>query len=71
MSTSQTGHLITMINQIASNNNYKSTDENTAKIVANHIKKFWARSMKENILQYSKEDGAELSNASKIALTLL
>lgn len=69
MSTSQIQHLISMINQISSNNNYKKSDEDTAKIVANHVKKFWARSMREKILQYAAEDGSKLSNAVKIALS--
>ncbi|MBL4764531.1 MAG: formate dehydrogenase subunit delta [Colwellia sp.] len=71
MSTSQIQHLISMINQISSNNNYKKSDEETASFVANHIRSFWARSMKEQILQYAAEDGSELSNASRIALTQL
>lgn len=71
MSTSQIQHLISMINQISSNNNYKKTDEETAEFVANHIKNFWARSMKKKILQYAEKDGSELSNASRIALTQL
>lgn len=71
MSSSQTQHLISMINQIASNNNYKRNDEETAQVVATHIKKFWARSMKQQILQYASDDGSELSNASKLALTQL
>lgn len=71
MSTSQIQHLISMINQISSNNNYKKTDEETAEFVANHIKNFWARSMKKEILHYAAEDGSELSNASRIALSHL
>jgi formate dehydrogenase subunit delta len=71
MSNSQIHYLVDMINQISSNNNYKKTDEETAHFVANHIKSFWARSMKEKILHYANEDGAKLSNASRIALTHL
>lgn len=71
MSNSHVHYLVNMINQISSNNNYKKSDEETAHFVANHIKNFWARSMKEKILHYAKEDGAKLSNASKIALTQL
>jgi formate dehydrogenase subunit delta len=68
MSTSQLEHLISMINQIASNNCYKKSDEETAGFVANHLKMFWAVSMQDKLLQYMKDDGVELSNASKIAL---
>lgn len=71
MGTSQIEHLISMINQIASNNNYKSTDEQTAQVVATHLKKFWARSMKQQILKYASEDGSELSEASRLALLQL
>lgn len=71
MSISQLSHLIRMINQISNNNNYKKTDEETAEFVANHIKNFWARSMKEQILHYAAEDGAELSNVSRVALSYL
>ncbi|MFQ3195009.1 MAG: formate dehydrogenase subunit delta, partial [Colwellia sp.] len=34
MSSSQIDNLISMLNQIANNNNYKKTDEETAMIVA-------------------------------------
>ena len=71
MSTSQIQHLISMINQISRNNNYKKTDEETAEFVADHIKKFWARSMKKDILHYAAQDGSKLSNASKIAISHL
>lgn len=71
MATSQTLQLVNMINQIANNNNYKKSDEETAEIVADHIKKFWARSMKKNIAQYAIEDGSELTNAAKLALNKL
>ena len=66
--SSQIQHLITMVNQIASNNNYKKNDDETAQIVVNHLRKFWARSMKVQILQYAKDDGVKLSNAAKIAV---
>lgn len=68
MSTSQLEHLISMINQIASNNCYNKSDEETADFVAHHLKMFWAISMQDKLLQYMKDDGADLSNASKIAL---
>ncbi len=69
--SSQIEHLIDMVNQIASNNNYKKSDEDTAKVVINHLKKFWARPMKAQILQYAQEDGAQLSNAAKLAVLQL
>jgi len=71
MSSSQIKSLVSMLNQIADNNNYKKTDEETAKVVAEHVKKFWARSMKKNILQYANSDGSALSPIIKLALTKL
>jgi len=71
MSSSQIENLVSMLNQIANNNNYKKTDEETAKIVANHVKKFWARSMKETIVNHAVSDGAQLSIIIKIAIAQL
>jgi formate dehydrogenase subunit delta len=71
MTSSQVKNLISMLNQISDNNNYKKTDEEAAKVVANHIKKFWAPSMRDSITKYSAEGGSELSNISKLALTHL
>jgi formate dehydrogenase subunit delta len=71
MSSSQIDNLISMLNQIANNNNYKKTDEETAIIVANHVKKFWARSMKANIIKYADSDGSQLSPTIKLALAQL
>jgi len=71
MNTSQIQHLINMANQIASNNNYNKSDEETAEVVINHLQKFWARPMKTQILQYAKNDGAQLSNAAKLAVLQL
>ncbi|MFT6331191.1 MAG: formate dehydrogenase subunit delta [Bermanella sp.] len=71
MSSSQIKTLISMLDQIASNNNYKKTDEETAKIVANHLQKFWARSMRDRMTQYLADDGPELTNVSKLAIAKL
>ncbi|MFT6899810.1 MAG: formate dehydrogenase subunit delta [Paraglaciecola sp.] len=71
MSSTQIKNLVSMLNQIANNNNYKKTDEETAKIVANHIQKFWARSMRDRMTLYAEQDGSELSNVAKLALAQL
>jgi len=68
MSSSQIDNLISMLNQIANNNNYKKTDEETAMIVANHVKRFWARSMKANVKKYADSNGSQLSTTIKLAL---
>jgi len=71
MSSSQIENLVSMLNQIASNNNYKKTDEETAAVVANHVNRFWARSMKETIIKYAANDGTKLSLTVKIAIAQL
>lgn len=71
MNNSQVENLVSMLNQIASNNNYKKTEEETALIVANHVKKFWARSMKKTIVSHAASDEAQLSITIKIAIAQL
>ena len=71
MSSSQIKNLVSMLDQIANNNSYKKTDEETARIVANHLQKFWARSMRDKMTQYLSDDGPELTNVSKLALAQL
>ena len=40
-------------------------------MVATHIKKFWARSMKQQIINYAESDGLELSPVSRLAVKRL
>ena len=70
MSHSQLKQLIKMINQIALNNHYENDDEKTALFVQDHINKFWAVSMKQQIKQYAEQDGSELVKAVKLSLSL-
>jgi formate dehydrogenase subunit delta len=62
--------LIHMVNQIAENNQHGGL-ESAANVTCVHIQKFWARSMKEDIVEYLKTDGQALSEASKAAIKLL
>ena len=62
--------LIHMVNQIAANNQ-SGTLEDAAKATSSHMLKFWARSMKADIIEYLETDGADLSEASKAAVKLL
>jgi len=61
MHQSQLDHLIKMINQIASNNLYNDNVEQAAAKVANHIQRFWAPPMKQQIFNYAASDGSKLS----------
>ena len=60
-----------MINQISDNNVHHGDAEATAAVVANHIRKFWARSMKRQIIDYALTDGSELNAISKLAVAEL
>ena len=70
MVDSELNHLIKMINQIA--DNIDSAASNSAEHkVADHIKRFWAPSMKEKIIDYSQCDGERLQPVAKAAISLL
>ncbi|NWO54953.1 formate dehydrogenase subunit delta [Chromohalobacter israelensis] len=66
MSDQQLRHLIHMVNQIAAN---QYGDPSTAaQRVTTHLQKFWARSMKAQIIDYLDSDGAELSPVAREAV---
>jgi len=63
--------LIKMINQISANNRHHGDDAQAAEQVATHLKKFWARSMKRQIIDYADKDGSELNPVSRLAVARL
>ena len=71
MSDQQLQNLIKMINQISMNNLHHGEEHQAAEVVATHIKKFWARSMKQQIINYAESDGLELSPVSRLAVKRL
>ncbi|MEH6569439.1 MAG: formate dehydrogenase subunit delta [Halioglobus sp.] len=71
MSATELDHLIKMINQIADNIAIGDDEAVTAPQVANHINKFWARPMKEKIIDYAANDGEQLNDVAKIAVSQL
>ncbi|WP_432474484.1 formate dehydrogenase subunit delta [Amphritea sp. HPY] len=71
MGNHQLTSLIKMANQIAANNTHIGDDAAEAKMVADHLTKFWARSMKAQITDYLKEDGSELTPIAKQAVASL
>ncbi|WP_323127272.1 formate dehydrogenase subunit delta [Marinobacter sp. JSM 1782161] len=68
---SELHHLIQMINQISDNNLHHGNNAQAADKVATHLKKFWARSMKQQIIDYAGSDGSELTDVSKLAVARL
>lgn len=71
MSHNQLDTLIHMANQIAANNSHYGTEAEAAERVLTHLKKFWARSMKQQILDYLNEDGSQLSPLARTAIARL
>ncbi|MGR4070416.1 formate dehydrogenase subunit delta [Halomonas sp. LR3S48] len=68
MSRSQLDTLIHMANQIAINNAHYG---DAAERIHTHLKKFWARSMKRQIIDYLREDGSQLSPLARQAIERL
>jgi len=62
--------LIHMANQIAENNQQGGA-ERAAKVTSTHIQKFWARSMKEDIIEHLKAGGQGLSDTSIAAIKMI
>jgi formate dehydrogenase subunit delta len=63
-------HLVEMANQIATNLRATAGDDAAAaELVANHLRLFWARSMKRQIVEYSQAHGSELNEVAKLALS--
>ena len=68
--SNQLDHLIQMINQIAENNRAYEEHE-AAERVANHIKRFWARTMKADLAAYYQSGGQALDPVARQATELL
>lgn len=62
--------LVRMINQIADNNR-SYEDKEAAERVADHIKRFWARSMKADLAEYYLTDGTKLNPIARQAVAIL
>ena len=71
MKNSQLEQLILMVNQIVDNNSYNISDSQTVEITRNHLKTFWARSMKKSIIDYANSDGKELNELARKSVELL
>lgn len=71
MSQDSLATLIQMVNQIADNHRYHGSDEAAAEHVAIHLKKFWARSMKRQLIEGAGRDASQLSPVVKLAIKRL
>ncbi|MGB0467339.1 MAG: formate dehydrogenase subunit delta [Pontibacterium sp.] len=69
--SAQLQQLIHMANQIADNNRHHDSESEAVLIIANHLKRFWARSMKQQIVAYAQADGDQLNKTARAAIDLL
>ena len=67
----QLGSLIKMANQIADNVPVDLNEIERIDATANHVQRFWARSMKRQIVDYVRRDGSELSQIAQSAIRQL
>lgn len=70
MANEQLNQLIKMVNQIANNNSHQTQAE-SVDLILNHLKKFWALSMKKQIIEYAKQDENELTPLAQKAVLAL
>ena len=61
MTGQQIGHLVSMANQIALNFGEQRDPELAASRTAEHLKKFWTRNMREQLIAYAAAGESELS----------
>ena len=67
MASEQLQQLIKMVNQIANNNSHQTEAESVA-LIFNHLKKFWALSMKQQIIEYAKQQDNQLTPLARKAV---
>lgn len=71
MSDQQLHNLIKMLEQIIANNLHHGSDQQVAAVATDHLDKFWARSMKQIIIAYAKQNPTELSGVAQLAIAEL
>lgn len=71
MSDQQLANLIKMIDQIIANNLHHGNDDQVADVAAGHLQKFWARSMKQQVIAYANDNPLELSPLARSTIAKL
>lgn len=71
MSDQQLNNLIKMLEQIIANNLHHGSDEQVAVVATDHLNKFWARSMKQQIIRFAEENPNVLSAAAQLSVEQL
>lgn len=68
MSDPQLNNLIKMLDQIIANNRHHGDDDKVTNVAADHLHKFWARSMKQQVIVYAGENPEALSELSRMTI---
>lgn len=71
MSDQQLNNLIKMIDQIVANNLHHGDNDRVTDIAADHLQKFWARSMKQQIIEHANSAQAELLPLTRVTIEKL
>lgn len=71
MSHGRLEQLIKMINQIARNNPCNGDDNASAEVVLSHVRKFWAKPMKQDIIAHLEQGGEGLDPVATEAVRSL
>ncbi|MGO2135525.1 formate dehydrogenase subunit delta [Marinobacter sp.] len=71
MSDPQLNNLIKMIDQIIANNLHQGSEDRVTDVAADHLHKFWARSMKQQIIACAHESPADLSALAQLTIAKL
>lgn len=71
MSDQQLNNLIKMIDQIIANNLHHGNDDKVTDVAADHLHKFWARSMKQQIIACANESPEKLSALARASISKL
>lgn len=71
MSDQQLNNLIKMLEQIVANNLHHGDDQQVAVVAADHLQSFWARSMKQQIIEFAQNNPNQLSSAAQLSVLRL
>ncbi|RBW52009.1 formate dehydrogenase subunit delta [Marinobacter sp. F3R11] len=71
MKDQELNNLIKMLDQIIANNLHHGDDDKVAGVAADHMRKFWARSMKQQIVDYANGPSSELSALARLTVARL
>ncbi len=64
-------HLVTMINQIAANIASTEGEARQVELTADHVKRFWAKSMRDKIIVCADDEIYDLGVVARKAIFLL